>query len=50
LIAAVIPAIELGVGLYYKGQCPIEQRIPTYLIIAGICGLVLVALGVFLAL
>ncbi|UJR25537.1 hypothetical protein I4U23_006883 [Adineta vaga] len=50
LLAAIIPCIELGIGLYYKGQCPIDQRIPTYMIVAGICGLALVGLSIFLAL
>ncbi|CAF0917962.1 unnamed protein product [Adineta ricciae] len=50
LLASIIPIIELAIGLSYKGQCPIDQRIPTYMIVAGICGLALVGLSVLLAL
>ncbi|CAF0849412.1 unnamed protein product [Rotaria sp. Silwood1] len=49
LFASIIPIIQLGIGLHYKGQCPIDESIPTYMIVAGICGLALVALSLFLA-
>jgi hypothetical protein len=49
LLASIIPMVQLGIGLYYKGQCPIDQRIPTYMIVSGICGLALVGLSIFLA-
>ncbi|CAF0733554.1 unnamed protein product [Adineta steineri] len=49
LLASIIPLVELGIGLHYKGECPIDQRIPTYMIVAGVCGLVLVGLSIFLA-
>jgi hypothetical protein len=39
----------LSIGLYYKGGCPIDQRIATYMIVAGICGLALAGLSIFLA-
>ncbi|CAF2424755.1 unnamed protein product [Rotaria sp. Silwood2] len=48
LLASIIPIIQLGVGLYYKGKCPIDQHIPTYMIVAGVCGLALAALSLFL--
>jgi hypothetical protein len=50
ILASIIPIIQLGIGLYYKGDCPIDQRIPTYMIVAGVCGLALVGLSIFLAL
>ena len=49
LLASIIPIIKLGIGLYYKDQCPIDQRIPTYMIVAGIAGLAMAALAVLLA-
>jgi len=50
LIASIIPILQLAVGWYYNGQCPIQQKIPTYLIVSGVCGLALVALSVLMAL
>jgi hypothetical protein len=41
--------IQLIIGLYYKGDCPIDQRIPTYMIVSGICGLTLAGLSILLA-
>lgn len=49
LVAAVIPALQLAFGVYYNGQCPIDQRIPTYMIVAGATGLALVTLAILLA-
>ncbi|CAF3425545.1 unnamed protein product [Rotaria socialis] len=49
LLASTIPIIQLGIGLNYKGQCPINQQIPTYMIVAGICGLALVGLSLLIA-
>ncbi|CAF0814210.1 unnamed protein product [Rotaria sordida] len=49
LIASIIPIIQLIIGLYYKGDCRIDQRIPTYMIVAGICGLALAGLSLFLS-
>ena len=50
LLASIVPIFQLGFGLYYKGECPINQHIPTYLIVAGACGLALVGLAILLAL
>jgi len=49
LLASIIPAIELGIGAYYNGNCPINQLIATYMIVAGSCGLLLVGLAILLA-
>jgi len=49
LFASIIPILQLAIGLYYKDQCQIDQRIPTYMIVAGICGLALAGLSLFLA-
>ncbi|CAF3098939.1 unnamed protein product [Rotaria socialis] len=49
LLASIIPIIQLSIGLYFKGMCPIDQRIPTYMIVAGSCGLALAGLTIFLA-
>ncbi|CAF5175870.1 unnamed protein product [Rotaria magnacalcarata] len=49
LLASIIPIIQLSIGLYFKGMCPIDQRIPTYMIVAGSCGLALAGLAIFLA-
>ncbi|CAF1343612.1 unnamed protein product [Adineta steineri] len=49
IILSCIPIIELVIGLYYKGECPINQLIATYMIGIGICGLILVALSLFLS-
>ncbi|CAF0966019.1 unnamed protein product [Didymodactylos carnosus] len=50
LIASVIPILQLIIGWYYKDQCKINQNIPTYLIVSGICGLILVVLCILMAL
>jgi hypothetical protein len=50
LIAAVIPIIQLAIGVSYNGRCPIDQNIATYLIVAGATGLALAGLSVLLAL
>ena len=49
VIASIIPLIQLIIGSYYQGECRIDQRIPTYMIISGVCGLILAALSVFAA-
>jgi len=41
-IMSIIPIIQLIIGIHFKGQCTINQHIPTYLFVAGICGLILV--------
>lgn len=43
-------AIQLAIGRTYTDQCPISSRIPRYLVIAGIVGLILAGLQIFQAL
>ncbi|CAF0967688.1 unnamed protein product [Rotaria magnacalcarata] len=50
LLASIVPIIQLGIGLNYKGLCPINQHISTYMIVAGICGLALVGLSLLISL
>jgi len=47
LILSIIPIIQVSIGATYNGDCPIDQRIPTYMIVAGSVGLVVVALLLF---
>jgi hypothetical protein len=50
LIASIIPIIQVSIGATYNGNCPIDQRIGTYMIVAGSVGLVLAALSLLLIL
>lgn len=43
-ILLVVPILELTIGLVYRTQCPINSNIPLYLIVAGACGIVTIAL------
>ncbi|CAF3357879.1 unnamed protein product [Rotaria sp. Silwood1] len=49
LLASIIPLIQLIIGAYYKGDCPIDQRIPTYMIVSGVCGLALTGIAILLS-
>lgn len=40
-LSAIIPAFQLGLGVHYEGQCPVDERISTYMIVAGGSGLIL---------
>ncbi|CAF2346690.1 unnamed protein product [Rotaria sp. Silwood2] len=49
LLGSIIPLIKLIIGIYYKGDCPIDQRIPTYMVVSGACGLALTGLAILLS-
>jgi hypothetical protein len=49
VVTAIIPIIQLAIGLKYKDQCRIQTLIPTYMIVAGICGLIVVGILIFLS-
>ena len=50
VITSIIPLIQLIVGAMYKDQCRIQPLIPTYMIVAGVCGLIVVGILIFLSL
>ncbi|CAF2424791.1 unnamed protein product [Rotaria sp. Silwood2] len=41
-----LPIIKLILGILYVKECPVNKNIPLYMIISGICGLVIVILVV----
>ena len=41
IILLLNPLLSLIIGLVYKDQCQIDQRIPIYLIVFGVFGCVL---------
>ncbi len=38
-IILVISILELVFGLIFANQCPIDNRIPLYLVVSGTCGI-----------
>jgi hypothetical protein len=43
LLLLINPTISLIIGIVYKDQCVIDQRIPIYMIVFGIFGCMLVS-------
>ena len=50
LTSSIIPISALGIGLYFKHECPIDQNIPQFMIVSGLCSLVLIVLVLLFAL
>ncbi len=38
-IILVVPILELIFGLIFQNECPIDNRIPIFLIVTGACGI-----------
>jgi len=45
-LCAALPIAQLIMGTQYKDNCPVDDKIPQYLIAAGSLGVVIVVLGV----
>jgi hypothetical protein len=44
-IIGIVPLTQLIVGSIHKNSCPMDYRIPIYLIVAGVVGLVSITLS-----
>ncbi|CAF0860634.1 unnamed protein product [Rotaria sordida] len=49
LLGSIIPLIQLIIGAYYREDCTIDQRIPTYMIVSGACGLAMTGFTILLS-
>lgn len=47
-IGLTVPVLELVIGFLYKDKCPAEPYIPKYLIVTGICGIIVITLTIMI--
>ncbi|CAF0723456.1 unnamed protein product [Rotaria sp. Silwood1] len=46
IIIAIIPILEIYIGRRYANSCPLDWRIPIYLVVAGAAALIVILLGI----
>ncbi|CAF1295572.1 unnamed protein product [Didymodactylos carnosus] len=48
LLHLIIPILQLYIGIKYQGQCPIQPKIATWMIVNGAVGLVVACSGILI--